>query len=59
MEELNYPVRAERTAFSQTEELAETIVPLLNLTPTELVGGHHIGVSKILANTICPALVIP
>ena len=34
--------RAGGAAFSQTEVLAEAIVPFLSHNPTELAGGHHI-----------------
>lgn len=51
--------RVGRAAFSQTEPLAQAIVPLLNPPPTELAGGHHVQVSINLPNTVIPVLVRP
>ena len=51
-------MRAEEAAFSQTEVLAEAIVPLLSSPLTEPKGWHHIWVSINLSNTVHPTLVI-
>ena len=48
-----------RTAFSQTEVLAETIFPLLSSSLTEPAGRCRIWDSINLANIVCPMLMIP
>ena len=51
--------RARGTGFSQTEVLAEVIVPLLSPPPTESADRFHIGVTINLAYTPQPTLVSP